>query len=190
MRFHHKLAKKLFFRFSSIFDVRADVLYHLWQWHGSINQESASYAFLFSATLSLLPFSPIPPFPFASCTQARSSILLTSLLLSLTSLNTLTDSVSYEGAQYTNYGYEYHPGSDGDIVWSIDRQPTWKILSSAIGPDPSVDVGQRDISNEPMAIILVSSISNCIFHSRLTTLRSRRTWRSLPSSKSLNGASS
>jgi len=83
--------------------------------------------------------------------------------LILTSLNTLTDSISYEGAHFTNFGYEYHPGSDGDVTWSIERDPTWKILASAMGPDPSVDVGQRDISNEPMAIILVSLILNCIF---------------------------
>ncbi|GAA5827664.1 hypothetical protein JCM10212_006777, partial [Sporobolomyces blumeae] len=81
------------------------------QWHGSVNQMSAS-------------------------------------------LNTLTDDISYEGAHYTNYGFEYEPGADGRITWAIDQSPTWRILSSAMGPDSTVDIGQRDISNEPMAIIL------------------------------------
>jgi hypothetical protein len=72
------------------------------------------------------------------------------------SLNTLTDAISFEGAHYTNYGFEYTPGSDGQITWAIDQSPTWRILSSAMGPDETVDIGQRDISNEPMAIIMVS----------------------------------
>ncbi|GAA5962832.1 hypothetical protein JCM3765_001538 [Sporobolomyces pararoseus] len=75
------------------------------------------------------------------------------------SLNTLTDDISYEGAHYTNYGFEYTPGGDGQITWAINQNPTWRILSSAMGPDPTVDIGQRDISNEPMAIIMNLAIS-------------------------------
>lgn len=75
------------------------------------------------------------------------------------SLNTLTDSISYEGASYTNYGFEYKPGGEGQVTWSINQSPTWRILASAMGPDETVDVGQRDISNEPMSIVMVSSSS-------------------------------
>ncbi|GAA5935488.1 SKN1/KRE6 family beta-glucan synthesis-associated protein [Sporobolomyces koalae] len=75
------------------------------------------------------------------------------------SLNTLTDSISYEGAHYTNYGFEYTPGPDGQVTWAIDQSPTWRLLSSAVGPDAEVDIGQRDISQEPMAIIMNLAIS-------------------------------
>lgn len=75
------------------------------------------------------------------------------------SLNTLTDSISYEGASYTNYGFEYKPGGEGQVTWSINQSPTWRILASAMGPDETVDVGQRDISNEPMSIVMNLAIS-------------------------------
>lgn len=106
------------------------------------------------------------------------------------SLNTLTDDISFEGAHYTNYGFEYTPGGDGQITWAINQNPTWRILSSAMGPDETVDIGQRDVSNEPMAIIMVS------FRLLCTTLLgqnelippTRRTWLSRRNSNFLNGA--
>ncbi|GAA5948901.1 hypothetical protein JCM21900_003465 [Sporobolomyces salmonicolor] len=75
------------------------------------------------------------------------------------SLNTLTDTTSYEGAGYTSYGFEYDPGTDGRITWAINATPTWELTASAIGPNDNTQIGQRLIAQEPMHILLNLAIS-------------------------------
>ena len=66
------------------------------------------------------------------------------------SVITLTDAVSYEGAGYQTYGFEYQPGPDGYITWYYNGNPTWTMQASAIGPDPETQIAQRLVSEEPM----------------------------------------
>ncbi|GAA5901188.1 hypothetical protein JCM8208_002298 [Rhodotorula glutinis] len=75
------------------------------------------------------------------------------------SLNTLTDSTSYEGAGYSTYGYEYEPGADGRITWAINGEKTWQLNANAMPPRDDVQIGQRLISVEPMYIIFNLAIS-------------------------------
>ncbi|GAA5969770.1 hypothetical protein JCM21900_004194 [Sporobolomyces salmonicolor] len=75
------------------------------------------------------------------------------------SLETLTDATSYEGAGWQTYGFEYDPGPDGRITWSINSNPTWELSATAIPPNELTQIGQRLISEEPMAIMLNLAIS-------------------------------
>lgn len=65
----------------------------------------------------------------------------------------------YEGNEYQVYAFEYTPGSgsSSDIQWFIGDQKTWRMTSDAIGPNGNV--GQRVISQEPMAMILNLGLS-------------------------------
>ncbi|BGP45319.1 hypothetical protein JCM10450v2_001137 [Rhodotorula kratochvilovae] len=75
------------------------------------------------------------------------------------SYEVMTDDTSYSGRGYTTYGFEYDPGPDGAIRWAINGSNTWTLQSSAIGPDPEAQIGQRLISEEPMSIVLNLGIS-------------------------------
>ncbi|CUS09547.1 unnamed protein product [Tuber aestivum] len=57
----------------------------------------------------------------------------------------------YDGKQYQTYGFEYEPGSEGMIEWNIGDLKTWRMNAAATGPNGNI--GQRPISNEPMAVI-------------------------------------
>lgn len=82
---------------------------------------------------------------------------------------------------YTTYGIEYMPGDDGYITWFSDGKPTWTVLPSAIGPfhpshplldfqatkpdlcpgsDPLVNISAREISPEPMYLLMNLGYSN------------------------------
>ncbi|GAA5825917.1 hypothetical protein JCM5353_004553 [Sporobolomyces roseus] len=75
------------------------------------------------------------------------------------SVITLTDRTSYNGNGYTRYGFEYEPGTDGQITWFVNETASWRILASAIGPNEETQIGQRLISEEPMAITINLAIS-------------------------------
>ncbi|GAA5850712.1 hypothetical protein JCM8547_009065 [Rhodosporidiobolus lusitaniae] len=77
------------------------------------------------------------------------------------SLEVMTDSTSYSGGAgtYTSYGFEYDPGPDGSIRWAINGTSTWTLHASAIGPSEEAQISQRDISEEPMSIVLNLGIS-------------------------------
>lgn len=87
------------------------------------------------------------------------------------SVITLTDDSSFGGRGYTNYGqqplvwrlsqfapltrllfagFEYDPGADGRITWSMNATETWQLNASAMGPDEAAQIGQRLVSEEPM----------------------------------------
>lgn len=57
----------------------------------------------------------------------------------------------YDGKAYQTYGFEYVPGGDGYVSWTIGDTPTWKITSDAIGPNGNI--GQRIVPEEPLAIV-------------------------------------
>ncbi|TGZ77243.1 beta-glucan synthesis-associated [Ascodesmis nigricans] len=59
----------------------------------------------------------------------------------------------YDGKQYQKYAFEYIPGkADGAIAWFVGDEETLRMTGNAIGPNGNI--GQRDISQEPMSIIL------------------------------------
>ncbi|GAA5986587.1 hypothetical protein JCM5350_008308 [Sporobolomyces pararoseus] len=75
------------------------------------------------------------------------------------SVITLTDTTSYDGKGYTRYGFEYEPGSNGQITWFVNDTASWRILASALGPNEETGISQRLISEEPMSININLAIS-------------------------------
>ncbi|QSL65604.1 hypothetical protein MERGE_002917 [Pneumocystis wakefieldiae] len=63
----------------------------------------------------------------------------------------------YNGYKFQTYGLEYKPGKKGYIEWFIGDQVTWKMKSESVGPNGNI--GQRLISEEPMAIIINLALS-------------------------------
>ncbi|KAI5481578.1 glycoside hydrolase family 16 protein [Pseudohyphozyma bogoriensis] len=70
------------------------------------------------------------------------------------SVATLIDQTSYEGRGYTTVGVEYEPGPDGSIAWTMNSSLTWKVTADAMPPNEESQVGQRLISEEPMAMVI------------------------------------
>ncbi|KAA8904171.1 beta-glucan synthesis-associated [Sphaerosporella brunnea] len=65
----------------------------------------------------------------------------------------------YDGKQYQKYAFEYIPGKeDGEIAWFVGDFETFRMKGGAIGPNGNID--QRDVSREPMSIILNLGLSN------------------------------
>ncbi|PWN50732.1 beta-glucan synthesis-associated [Violaceomyces palustris] len=62
-------------------------------------------------------------------------------------------------ASFAEYGYEYEPGDDGYIEWVSDGKPAWKLLPSALDPDPVTQISRRPFPSEPMYIIFNLGIS-------------------------------
>ncbi|XP_006461090.1 hypothetical protein AGABI2DRAFT_204568 [Agaricus bisporus var. bisporus H97] len=74
-----------------------------------------------------------------------------------TSVTTRTDPNSYEfsGGRYATYGFEYKPGFDeGYITWISSGEMAWTLRGPGLGPDPSVQIGARPVSQEPMYLIM------------------------------------
>ncbi|KAI9811121.1 MAG: hypothetical protein M1826_003316 [Phylliscum demangeonii] len=66
---------------------------------------------------------------------------------------TLLNNTWYDGQQYQKYAFEYTPGTDqGAIAWFVGDQMTFAMSGSSIGPNGNV--GRRQVSEEPMSIIL------------------------------------
>ncbi|CAO1617860.1 unnamed protein product [Sympodiomycopsis kandeliae] len=61
------------------------------------------------------------------------------------------------GAHYTP---DWQGTGDGEVTWFIDGKAAWKVKGSAIGPDSRIDIGQRLIPVEPMAIIMNLGMSD------------------------------
>ncbi|KAA1088213.1 hypothetical protein PGTUg99_026290 [Puccinia graminis f. sp. tritici] len=72
-----------------------------------------------------------------------------------------TDQTAYEatGGNFQIFGFEYTTGPKGSITWSAGDTATWTMSSSAVGPNPNVQISQRVVSEEPMYIILNLAIS-------------------------------
>ena len=67
---------------------------------------------------------------------------------------TTVSSDAFEGNGWVKFGVEWKGGENGWATWYVDDQPTWQVDARAVGPNPSIGIGQRLIANEPM----VSSI--------------------------------
>jgi len=74
------------------------------------------------------------------------------------------DSAWYNGNAYAPYAYEWWSDpskrSDGYITWFINNEKTWTITSDTVGPDPTSQVSQRLIPEEPMYLILNLGLSS------------------------------
>ena len=57
----------------------------------------------------------------------------------------------YDGNQYQTYAFEYTTGKQGNVVWYVGNQKTWKLDARAVGPNGNI--GARIIPEEPMSII-------------------------------------
>ncbi|KAM0754664.1 beta-glucan synthesis-associated [Meredithblackwellia eburnea MCA 4105] len=75
------------------------------------------------------------------------------------SINTQTDTTSYEGAGYSTFGFEYQTGGDGHITWAMNGTQTWQLNADAMGPNSETQISQRLVSEEPMYIVLNLAIS-------------------------------
>ncbi|KAJ1977255.1 hypothetical protein H4R33_006254 [Dimargaris cristalligena] len=60
----------------------------------------------------------------------------------------------YGGKGYQTYGFQYTPGTQGDVNWFVGDQPTWGIDYNVVGSNQFSGIGQRSIAEEPMYIIL------------------------------------
>ncbi|KAF2265949.1 beta-glucan synthesis-associated [Lojkania enalia] len=70
------------------------------------------------------------------------------------SATTNINSTWYDGIRYQRYSFEYEPGEGEDayIVWKVGGETTFKIDGRAIGPNGNIK--QRQISEEPMSLVL------------------------------------
>ena len=66
----------------------------------------------------------------------------------------------YDSQLYQKYGFEYTPGNDSEasIAWFVGDDVTYRMTADSIGQNGNI--GQRVVSQEPMAIILNLGISN------------------------------
>ncbi|SJL07378.1 related to KRE6-glucan synthase subunit [Armillaria ostoyae] len=76
---------------------------------------------------------------------------------------TLIDPTHYNDVAYGTYGFEWWSDpdnrDDGYIQWYSGGTESWQVTSAAIGPDSTVEVGQRLIPEEPMYLILNLGLS-------------------------------
>ncbi|KAF9021072.1 glycoside hydrolase family 16 protein [Hymenopellis radicata] len=76
---------------------------------------------------------------------------------------TLIPTNLYNDQGYGAYGFEWYSNPDsrdeGFIEWVSDGVASWKITSTTIGSDSTVEIGPRLISEEPMYIILNLGLS-------------------------------
>jgi hypothetical protein len=66
--------------------------------------------------------------------------------------------------EYITYGVEYTPDfnydGSGSMTWYVDGKPSWTVTPKAIPPRPELDVGQRIIPVEPMAIVMNLAVAS------------------------------
>ncbi|KAF7308497.1 Beta-glucan synthesis-associated [Mycena chlorophos] len=75
----------------------------------------------------------------------------------ISALTYIPDSV-YSNESYGTYGYEWWSDpsdrSAGYITWISNGTKSWTVTAAAMGPDETVEIGQRLIPEEPMYLIL------------------------------------
>ena len=68
--------------------------------------------------------------------------------------------ISQKGAtsgQFGAFGFEYASNSadrsKGYVTWVSEGQQSWTMNAGAVGPNPRTGVGQRVVTEEPMALV-------------------------------------
>lgn len=74
----------------------------------------------------------------------------------------------YEGNAYQLYAFEYTPGAQGKVTWFVGNTATWTFDARSVGPNGNV--GQRVVSQEPMAIVVNFGMSSGFAALNLTGL--------------------
>lgn len=64
----------------------------------------------------------------------------------------------YDNKEYQTYGFEYLPGQDGYVQWSVGSMQTMRMDAGALGPNGNI--GARMVSEEPMVSIVVMTLSD------------------------------
>jgi len=66
---------------------------------------------------------------------------------------TMLNNSWYGGNLFQKYAFEYIPGQeDGRVAWFVGDDETFRMNGGAVGPNGNI--GQRDVSREPMSIVL------------------------------------
>ncbi|WVQ79795.1 hypothetical protein IAT38_001895 [Cryptococcus sp. DSM 104549] len=82
------------------------------------------------------------------------------------SMTTLVDNADYVGNsnKFGVFSFEYYTDPNdresGHITWVSDGEKSWTMYPAAVGPMESMGIGQRLISEEPMAMILNLGMSD------------------------------
>ena len=74
-------------------------------------------------------------------------------------IRTNQECYQFSGGCFDEYGFEYTPGADGEVKWSVGDEVRWDVKAAASGPDPITEIGQRPIPEEPMYILINQGIS-------------------------------
>lgn len=65
----------------------------------------------------------------------------------------------YDGDSFQKYGFDYTPGQGtGHISWFVGDEETFTMHGEATGANGNIN--SRDVSREPMSIVLNLGISN------------------------------
>jgi len=96
---------------------------------------------------------------FNPAITAQNTYQGSALQQAVTALTTVPDRAYFgTGAEFVSMGFEYYgdPNDDtaGYITWQVDGTPSYAVTSEAIPADPTTEISQRQISVEPMSIIL------------------------------------
>ncbi|OSX60014.1 glycoside hydrolase family 16 protein [Postia placenta MAD-698-R-SB12] len=71
---------------------------------------------------------------------------------------TFINSSVYNNTEYGIYGYEWYSNPNdrdsGYVQWYSSGEPSWKVTSGSLPAEPSLEISQRLISEEPMYIII------------------------------------
>ena len=66
--------------------------------------------------------------------------------------------------EFIRYGVEFWPDFDyngnGKVVWYLDGKAVWQVNPTAFPARPDMDIGQRIVPTEPMAIIMNLAVSD------------------------------
>ncbi|KAK4685737.1 beta-glucan synthesis-associated protein KRE6, partial [Tremellales sp. Uapishka_1] len=80
-----------------------------------------------------------------------------------TSAISTTDQNCYTGPDETGcfsiYGFEYSPGDSGYITWVNNAQKAWTIRGGAMAANKATEVSQRQVTEEPMYLIMNLGLS-------------------------------
>ncbi|SPO35663.1 related to KRE6 - glucan synthase subunit [Pseudozyma flocculosa] len=73
------------------------------------------------------------------------------------------DAFEHDGGRATTFAIDFEPDWLGDgsghVTWYVDGKPTWTVTGKAIGPRADVEVGQRLIPVEPLALVINLGLS-------------------------------
>ncbi|WFC99881.1 hypothetical protein MYAM1_002627 [Malassezia yamatoensis] len=77
-------------------------------------------------------------------------------------VNTTDDAYQLTGGGFDSYGFEYEPGGTNAsyLTYTVSERPVVTFNTTAFGPNPQTEIGQRLIPEEPMYIIMNLGIAS------------------------------